>query len=41
MAFAQTLRIFRKIMLAGSEDSDIMYMAVLILRELLDFEQIA
>ncbi len=39
MAFAQTLRIFRKIMLADSVDFDIAYMAVLILRKLLDCDQ--
>ncbi len=39
MAFAQTIRIFRKIMLADSVDFDITYMAVLILRKLLDFDQ--
>ncbi len=41
MAFAQTLRILRKIILADSVDFDIKYMAVLIFRKLLDFEQIA
>jgi len=39
MAFAQTLRIFRKIMLADSVDFDIAYMAVLILQKFLDFDQ--
>ncbi len=39
MAFAQTLRIFRKIMLADSADFDIVYMTVLILRKLLDCGQ--
>jgi hypothetical protein len=37
----QTLRIFQKIILAGSEDSDIKHMAVLIILKFLDFEQVS
>jgi len=41
MAFDQPLRIFHKIMLVDSVDFDIKYMAVLVLRKPLDFDQIA